>query len=394
VVRGEGRHAAGNLARGVLSRFKGRDCLIGCFVRPYLQMETAPDDSKIRSLHGLRGVMAWWVVVGHLALAFGLKLPLIDRPALAVDVFILLSGFVIAMLVERKAEAYLPYILRRAFRLFPLYLPLLLISAMLLKLQLSVWSSLPPVPGSLDRIVIARAAFLHLPFHLGIHVAMLQGLVPSRFSENVATSIMAQAWSVSLEWQFYLIAPFLVGALYRKAWTRAGAMVILLQLLARYFSSAFLGAKILLFVAGIATRMAMEPRRRREALMLAAMCGAMTVFRDGLLELVPLLLWAAVMVSSRAPSDSVWQVPARLLSSRPAHHMGEISYSIYLVHFIPFFLATYACTRLGIGGQARMEVVAAAMIGLTYLGALGCYHLIERPGIRFGARLAHKFAAG
>lgn len=68
--------------------------------------------AKIGALEGLRGVMAWWVVLGHVSLTLGWKLPLIDRNTLAVDVFIFLSGFVITSLVDRKHEAYRPYIIR------------------------------------------------------------------------------------------------------------------------------------------------------------------------------------------------------------------------------------------------------------------------------------------
>lgn len=46
--------------------------------------------AKIGALEGLRGVMAWWVVLGHVSLTLGWKLPLIDRNTLAVDVFIFL----------------------------------------------------------------------------------------------------------------------------------------------------------------------------------------------------------------------------------------------------------------------------------------------------------------
>jgi peptidoglycan/LPS O-acetylase OafA/YrhL len=359
-------------------------------VQTHPAMVSRQDDNKIRSLHGLRGMMAWWVVMGHLALAFGWNVPLIDSPELAVDVFILLSGFVIAMLVERRAEAYPVYILRRAFRLFPLYLPLLLISAALLPLQAAVWQSLPLTPGTHARIAIAQAALAHLPFHLGLHAVLLHGLIPLPYSGDVAVSIMPQAWSVSLEWQFYLLAPFLVAALYRGAWLRAGTAVIILQLAAHALPTAFLGAKILLFIAGIATCMGMNPQMRRQALVIAALCAAVTVARDGLIQLVPFGIWSAVIASSLAPPGSALQGPARLLGSRFGYHLGEISYAIYLIHFIVFFLSVYAVTRFGLDGAARAVLVTVATIGFTYLGALACHALIERPGIKLGARLARR----
>lgn len=43
---------------------------------------------RIAPLEGIRGIMAWWVVVGHVAHTVGLEIPLISNNALAVDVFI------------------------------------------------------------------------------------------------------------------------------------------------------------------------------------------------------------------------------------------------------------------------------------------------------------------
>ncbi len=260
-------------------------------------------------------------------------------------------------------------------------------------MQLAVWQTLPPTAGTRDHVFLAQAALANLPFHLGIHAALLQGLVPTQYSEGVAVTIMAQAWSVSLEWQFYLVAPFLIAALYRQSWLRVCVAVIVLQFAARYFMGAFLGVKILLFVAGIATCMAMTPQLRRQGLAIAALCAAVTVARDGLQELVPLGIWAAVIASSLARQGSAAQGLARLLGSRIGYHMGEISYAVYLFHFIVFFVAVHVITQVGLDGAMRAATVSALTVGFTYLGALACHHLIERPGITLGARLSRALAA-
>jgi peptidoglycan/LPS O-acetylase OafA/YrhL len=103
----------------------------------------SPKRAKIGALEGLRGLMAWWVVLGHLSVSFDWSLPLVDNNTLAVDVFIVLSGFVIARLIDRKAEGYAPFITRRAFRLFPLYLVVLAVSVSLLWVQLGAWAEIP-----------------------------------------------------------------------------------------------------------------------------------------------------------------------------------------------------------------------------------------------------------
>lgn len=81
------------------------------------------------SIEGLRGWLAWWVVIGHSFIIAGTPewLPgqisnLIRRGDVAVNAFIIVSGFVVTHLLMKKDEAYIPYIIRRVFRLWPVYL--------------------------------------------------------------------------------------------------------------------------------------------------------------------------------------------------------------------------------------------------------------------------------
>lgn len=351
-------------------------------------MGKSGETSRIQSFHGLRGIMAWWVVAGHVSLALAWKLPLIDRNTLAVDVFILLSGFVIAMLIDRKDEAYPAYIVRRAFRLFPLYLPVLAISTLLLGVQAEAWASLPPTDANLNRMALAEQAIKALPSHLFIHVPLLQGLVPLSFADNPAYTIVGQAWSISLEWQFYLVAPFLVGAMLRQRWLVAAAIVGGLLALAPLFTGAFLGAKILLFAIGIATHVSTKPGASGASAVIGLICALGAIAVDGFAQLIPLLLWAAVVFSSRQPTKSVFHLPARLLGARIPSHMGDISYSIYLLHMIPLYGIAYLCAAFGLAGMPAQVAIAVGTIVLTYLGSLATYAAIEKPGIAAGARVA------
>lgn len=89
----------------------------------------------IKELEGLRGLMALWVVFGHSLAA----LPLINQHvpptalnSYAVDVFIILSGFVIFFMIDNKRQPYFQYITQRFFRIFPLYLLVLVASTILI----------------------------------------------------------------------------------------------------------------------------------------------------------------------------------------------------------------------------------------------------------------------
>lgn len=333
-------------------------------------MVLPPDEPKDRALQGLRGVMAWWVVIGHISLGLGWNLPLIDTNSLAVDVFILLSGYVISLLIERKAEPYGTYLIRRVFRLFPLYLGVLAVSAMLLKVQLTAWESLLPTKANLNRIDLAHEGLANFYGHLAAHIPLLQGIVPKAISPTAAYTIVGQAWSISLEWQFYLVAPFLISAVRDRNWFRAGGIVFLLLLFRTFFLGAFLGAKILLFGVGIATHLAVRLGRYREAAIAGSICALGAIIKDGPLQIVPLAIWAATFAPSIRSGPGLGQIPAKVLGSRVAYYMGEVSYSIYLIHMIPFYVSIYACATWGIKGIPAQIIIAGSTIGLTLLGAI------------------------
>ncbi len=207
---------------------------------------------KIQALEGLRGVMAAWVMLGHVSLTFDLGVPLIDQNTLPVDVFIILSGFVIFRLIDLKREPYPQYLARRAFRIFPLYLLVLLASAALLWIQLQAMTDIPfQSTRNLGRLTLARAAIDHLPQHLLAHLPLFQGLVPDRFLPLGAYAILGQSWSVSMEWQFYIVAPLAFAALARRRWWIVLAVAIAALVFIRvHVNDAFLGAKVLHFALG------------------------------------------------------------------------------------------------------------------------------------------------
>ena len=86
-------------------------------------------------LDGLRGFMAFWVFYGHVKMASIGKLPIWGSASLAVDGFMLLSGFLMAyhwnirqskfdLLKNQMNDFYI----RRFFRIAPLYYVLLTVA--------------------------------------------------------------------------------------------------------------------------------------------------------------------------------------------------------------------------------------------------------------------------
>ena len=214
----------------------------------------------VREFEGLRGLMALWVVIGHWATSVPLSfapLPPKLYNAYAVDVFIMLSGFAIFTMMEQKRESYLPYITRRAMRIFPVYLFFLAVSFVLQPLAQQAFATGFPAYMQDRRVEIAANSLTYWWQHLLAHITLLHGLIPNRILPDTDFAFLGQAWSLSIEWQFYLLAPFLlllVRERNRIVSTVAVALLVLLSIIiSRRLGVGFIGQKLHLFGIGIAT---------------------------------------------------------------------------------------------------------------------------------------------
>jgi peptidoglycan/LPS O-acetylase OafA/YrhL len=85
--------------------------------------------SRIGCLDGLRGVAALWVLVGHGMLLTGWTVTIVSAPDFGVDLFIMISGFLMVFhyLQRREREpwtapsTWTAFWGRRFFRIAPLY---------------------------------------------------------------------------------------------------------------------------------------------------------------------------------------------------------------------------------------------------------------------------------
>ena len=189
---------------------------------------------KFPGLDGLRGWLAWVVVLDHIAFFTGLGAPWISRDeaqlagAVAVMIFIILSGFVITHLVIEKAEPYGLYLARRALRIYPVYLVALFMGIgatfLTFKTFLTPDGALDPAAMSIIQypetgvLMFDRAAAYSSAYfaHLALHLTMLHGAISQAFLPHSQLMFLSPAWSLSLEWQFYLVAPFIVRAAAHK----------------------------------------------------------------------------------------------------------------------------------------------------------------------------------
>ena len=172
---------------------------------------------RVPEFEGLRGLLSWWVVITHMLLLSGYSPEALGRcwrvlvhGNQAVDVFIILSGFVIHKLWHDSREPYGIFLARRFLRLWPCYIVCLL-GALALRPCIAMAIAQPPL-GDPSLRELALVNWQQEQSRLGtnflVHTTMLHGAVPETWLPGSAIALLGPAWSISLEWQFYLVAPF------------------------------------------------------------------------------------------------------------------------------------------------------------------------------------------
>jgi peptidoglycan/LPS O-acetylase OafA/YrhL len=343
------------------------------------------------ALDGVRGLAIAGVVGWH---AFGEP----PQGALGVDLFFVLSGFLITTLLleEHAASGAIrlrDFYRRRALRLLPALFALLAL--------------VTPVVLATDtnrhRTVATVLAALTYSSNI---VGLLAG-------GDIAPALQ-HLWSLAQEEQFYVLWPPLLIFFLRR---RPGALVPVLVALivavpverliyAAAFSGAHLGRMYLgpdmhgdpilvgclcgaLFVRGSAARLLDTPLRRDLCgfACLAVIVAFAFAFHGGNSANVyatPLLtifaLAAGAFVLCAAGGNSLL---ARSLSCRPARFGGRISYSLYLWH-LPILLA------FGTLGTFTWRTWLAVPAGLA--AATASHYLVERPFLRLKHRRAAPLA--
>lgn len=369
---------------------------------------------RFRSIENLRAYMVWWVVVGHALHLVGLTprtapdgasniiLRFLTRGSTAVDVFIIVSGFVIAHLILVKKEGYLSYILRRWFRIFPIFAICLILALSIRPLYLEAYTSYPWVHGvemRLDRANLETSE--HFVQHLLLHLSMLHGMISEETLKYSSSTFLAPGWSLSLEWQFYIVAPFMLMLLRRSV--GVGFFVAATSLISWYIVSnlsnfhwkypSFLPLSIQYFLIGISSRfLVAEVERKKHFFLWGIILLASILCSDWL----AILIWGTTFVVILSEARLITlpksiQAPTHaIFGSTHIGALGQWSYSTYLLH-IPLFSIVLGGYSLLIGGNMQQNtaqyLVIFAMFATVPVSWIS-YKMIERPFSKAGSEIS------
>lgn len=353
--------------------------------------------SRHESFESLRGWMAIWVFVTHFTTMAGFSLEkgqglgkFLADGRHAVGVFIILSGFLITGIIERQEQSYGKFITRRFFRIFPAYLVFLVLSAMLLKISYETVLSIPWSNSKLiERSEYMKESLENLPVHMAAHVTLLHGVIPDHILKFSDIAIMGVAWSLSLEWQFYLIAPLLYSKKMSRYKLATSAGIIVLLLIGRIYnhSTSYLGNSLILFFMGGASFFVLNAAKKvnpHYVLKLLPIVGFLIVPNRYYVAWFIWItaLWAEMGIPIASRIQRYWH-------SSFMQKLGTYSYSFYCFHFISLVLCS--CFILKVWSPASQPTFAVVLLltsfPIAWIGAYLSYRYIETPGINFAKRI-------
>lgn len=364
------------------------------------RMRSAGSVEPLASLTPLRGIAALWVVLYHLCQHMPNLHPehytgAVQKGYLAVDMFFVLSGFVITHAYKDgfargvTGPRYRNFLKARVARLYPLHIVVLLlfVAAVTVKriADYALTGSFSPIPLLGERSIDGFFA----------NLLMLQGVWARELSWN------DPSWSISLEFLAYLLFPLLFSILWRvRPLAKAGLGALLLAVLAWLACrtgddfNQWNGVCAILrclpeFLIGSLLYTLYRGSRCAAVLAGDAALGALLVLLGILLhtaapDLVIILLFPLLILTAVRNTGRI----GRALNAVPLLWLGNISYSLYLLHWFVLFIVA-EIVRLSFGGDlaglpadaalCATGAVIAASLGLAALG----FRFVEIPGRRW-----------
>jgi peptidoglycan/LPS O-acetylase OafA/YrhL len=322
---------------------------------------------------------------------------------LGVDIFFVLSGYLITMLLlaehRERGRIDLPaFWSRRIRRLLPALLVLLVVMAVLINLG-----------GDPLAIGAARGDLLATLFYVANWHFITSG--QTYFAQFVSVSPDRHTWSLAIEEQFYLFWPILVSLVLGRLGRRSLALVALvvgtasaLWMVAVFDpvdpSRAYYGTDSRIFellVGGLLAvalagrwrdRVAVWGRRMAPLALLGIAAVYVGLADDNDLYYhggaVALAVAVAVLIAGLEAGSWI----DRLLSVRPMVLVGLASYGMYLWHF-PVIIFTNQ--RLGPTTSPELALFAVAV---TFSATAVSYVVVETPIRRRGLLLGYKLTPG
>ncbi|AJH18386.1 acyltransferase family protein [Bacillus mycoides] len=376
---------------------------------------------RYKELDSLRGIAAIIVLLGHfLALfpilgkkvmysTFGAYFSILWQGHSAVIIFFVLSGFVLSLPFYKGTEFnYLKYLIKRVCRI---YIPYIVILFIAIGIKLGIHSKIGTIPG----LVQWGSWNIEVSFNRVMdHILFLR-----EFNSDAFIMVI---WSLVHEMRISIVFPLIIFLLLRVNWKVSigiamflsvigyllmknipsefnmpvstnyfitlhySSMFIIGALLAKnreYLVSKIINSKVKYILLPLGLLFFSYPRI--PFMLLSKLIGEI----DYDLYLIIIdwyICFGAVLIILSALSSKLF---SKLLLIKPVQFIGEISYSLYLVH--PIVLLT---TVHIFYGKISVPLILLISFLFTMVVSVLCYKFIEIPSIKIGRKLATKNSRG
>lgn len=324
---------------------------------------------EIKSLTAIRGIFALYVAIYHI---FPRSNSFIANGYLSVDLFFILSGFIMSYVYQYSfssgvsVDAYVRFLKGRIARVYPLYAFIIIIISILY------------IFNGIKTPTLKEYSSLLL-FFQSLYV--------------VQNNLIPHAWSIAVEMLAYFAFPFVINKLMGERISAAifpvtyisfaglalvsmngywGPMDVGVGFLAIVRCLCEYGLGMVGYILTIKYQYKLTPVISESILVCALVISCVALNLRGY-DLVAIAAFAFIIPSLSKSNGYV----SRFLSQRALVYLGEISYSIYLVHY-PLcrqlvFIPTWIHNKLGV-----LDVNSIALI-MTILLSIFTYHLVEVP---------------
>ena len=307
-----------------------------------------PTHKYLSNLTPLRGIAALWVVVFHFSETVAKFVPLnrsllLAKGYLMVDLFFILSGFIIYHVYQENFQAdfqasnFRKFIVARFARVYPLHFFTLLILVLLVASS-GHWNPVQSKPAIVTNLLLIHS--------FGIH---------NIFTWNVPS------WSISAEWWAYMVFPFLALFIYRKKGLALGLLGLFVLL--AYMSIIFWIPRVNIFdpnlpaphnldstfdfgflrgLAGFISGMLLYKvyekglwRKifQKDITAIAVILASVLCMHFGLNDGFNIIFFIAVVYTFTVNNGQLHN----FCNYRIPQYLGKISYSIYLMQIFPLF---------------------------------------------------------
>jgi exopolysaccharide production protein ExoZ len=353
-------------------------------VQPSVHYGTAR--TRLLSIQYLRGIAALSVLVTH-ALQWPLaelNMTLLKTGRLGVEVFFVISGFIITTIAGDGRFDPAGFLVRRAYRIVPAYwAATLLITVLAVAMPSQFRTTIPTVEGLIKSLLF---------------IPSLEPKAP----------LLLLGWTLNFEAFFYLL---FASLFFLKSGARTVALLGLFALLVgigetatglTHVEAIYTSPSLIGFCFGTILAQAYRHgwvarlgEHLRWLVVTTPLCLLLAFYVIDWDSAEQIALWKHLLMSFSALSV-VWlglscETANQLGYVRPLKYLGDASYSVYLFHLFAV-AAVWAVAKRIFDLQQPLAYLACAALAIVAGLAFGlvCHHLIERPFLAAGTRRSRR----